>query len=93
MIRKRKLLRAVTQAEIVRPPNPYPHKCGAGRGEACCIFLTAGGGGFHCERFGPLDEALRHRAPTMNARRIPGDETPYPDCMIFPDHGESEDTA
>ena len=58
---------------------PDPHKCGAGRGRECCIFLTAGPDGFKCERFTDLRDTLIFR--TMTAERNP--EEPYPLCMKF----------
>jgi len=64
---------------IMDHTKPDPIKCGAGRGEECCIFLTAGSKGFECERFGSLRDMLISR--TMNAKRNP--EEPYPQCMKF----------
>ena len=77
----------VTLAPDVEPVAPDPHKCGAGKGAECCIFLTCGANGFICERHGPTDGYLRKLAADgeMGAQRAP--ETPYPDCMIF---GEQE---
>ena len=45
--------------------------CKAGQ-EDCCIFLTAGGDGFMCEKFGNLGRTLldRHDKGTMRASRI-----------------------
>lgn len=59
--------------------TPDPAKCGAGRGKEACIFLTVGAGGFTCERFGALHNALIFR--TMTAERHPSEN--YPECMKF----------
>ena len=74
----------------VEPVEPDMHKCGAGRGADCCIFLTCGPYGFICERNGPTDDYLRKRAQSggMNAQRAP--EEAYPECMRFSD--KEEDT-
>lgn len=61
------------------PQIPDHIKCGAGKGEDCCIFLTISGQGFKCERFTSLRDSLIFK--TMNAKRNP--EEPYPDCMKF----------
>ena len=58
-------------------PRPDPYRCGAGKGAACCVFLTCGAGGFNCERHTGLRWVLISRA--MNAKRKP--VAPYPDCM------------
>lgn len=58
-------------------PIPDLKKCGAGKGDKCCIFLTVGKDGFNCERFTELRDALIFR--TMNAKRDP--KEPYPHCM------------
>lgn len=60
-------------------PIPEPTKCGAGRAEECCIFLTVGANGFECGRFGNLRNTLIFR--TMNAKRNPKEV--YPQCMKF----------
>lgn len=59
--------------------TPDMHKCGAGRGADCCIFLTMGPNGPCCERFGSMRCTLIFR--TMAAKRDPA--TPFPECMIF----------
>ena len=76
----------VTLAPDVEPVLPDLHKCGAGLGAECCIFLTGGSEGPTCERGGPLQFMLEQRARSgdMNARRIPAREQKWPDCMIFP---------
>ncbi len=68
--------------EDLGPENaaPDPVKCGAGQGEDCCIFLTAGAKGFECERYGSLRYALIFRKEQMHARREPKD--PYPGCFL-----------
>ncbi len=58
--------------------TPNHIKCGSGKGAECCIYLTAGAGGFSCERFSTLRHTLQFR--TMNAKRKPKEV--YPDCMI-----------
>ena len=60
-------------------PVPDPKKCGAGKGDDCCIFITVGPDGFSCERFTSLRNTLIFRS--MNAKRNP--EQVYPECMIF----------
>jgi len=66
--------------EVIGPENAVadPKKCGAGRGEDCCIFLTGGSNGFICERFGSLRWSLIFR--TMNAKREPSEL--YPRCQF-----------
>ena len=65
---------------IPNPPHkPDPKKCGAGRGEECCIFLTVSGNEFNCERFSDLRDNLIFRK--MVSERNP--KEPYPVCMIF----------
>lgn len=65
--------------EVLGPENatPEPKKCGAGKGEACCIFLTLGINGFNCERFGENRYSLMFRK--MNSKRKPTEA--YPNCM------------
>ena len=67
--------------ELVGPENAVAdlEKCGAGRGEDACIFLTVAGGGAVCERFGAMRSNLIFR--TMNAKRNPAQL--YPRCQIF----------
>lgn len=59
--------------------TPDMEKCGAGKGEECCIFLTVGGDGPCCERFTSMRDALIFK--DMNAKRNP--KEPYPECMKF----------
>jgi len=59
--------------------TPDLHKCGAGRGADCCIFLVVGPGGPSCERFGSMRYTLLFK--TMSAKRHPSE--PFPECMIF----------
>ena len=50
-------------------------KCGAGRGEDACIFLTIGGDGPECARFGMLRDRLIFA--DMTAKRHPKQLFPY----------------
>ena len=59
--------------------TPDLHKCGAGRGADCCIFLTVGPDGPCCERFSTMRDTLIFK--TMTAEREPPE--PFPECMIF----------
>ena len=58
--------------------TPDMHKCGAGRGADCCIFLTMGPGGPCCERFSSMRNTLIFKK--MSAKRDPPE--PFPECMI-----------
>jgi len=60
-------------------PSPDVKKCGAGRGDDCCIFITVGPDGVACERFTDLRNTLIFKS--MTAKRNPAE--PYPECMIF----------
>ena len=60
-------------------PIPDLVRCGAGRGNECCIFLTISGNGSCCERYGSMRDTLIFR--TMTAERNPVE--PYPECMKF----------
>jgi len=71
----RNLLEVITE----EPHIPDIEKCGAGKGEECCIFITVSGKGFMCERFSELRDSLIFK--TMNAKRDPIE--PYPECMKF----------
>lgn len=53
------------------------HKCGAGKGADCCIFLTGNADGPHCERFSSFRNHLIFK--TMRAKRHPAE--PWPECM------------
>ena len=66
--------------EIIGQENAVADKdkCGAGKGEDCCIFLTAGGNGFECARFGDLHWDLQFRI--MNAKRHP--DKLFPNCQL-----------
>ncbi len=67
--------------EIIGPENAIADfiKCGAGKGNDCCIFLTAGPEGASCERYSSLRHTLIFKE--MNSKRNPSE--PYPNCMIF----------
>ena len=60
-------------------PIPDLFKCGGGKKEDCCIFLTLSGDGPCCERFTSLRDSLIFK--TMSAKRNPVE--PYPECMKF----------
>ena len=66
--------------EVVGPykADPDPNKCGAGKGDDCCIFLAVGANGMCCERFSSLRNTLLFKTG-MSAKRDPPE--PYPDCM------------
>lgn len=58
--------------EIVGPENAVAdlQKCGAGKGEECCIFLVIDGPrGCRCQRFGEMRWSLLFK--TINAKRNP----------------------
>ena len=58
-------------------------KCGAGKGEECCMFLVFGGGssGFQCGRFKDgLRWTLIARKEKMKAKRHPTEM--YPKCQL-----------
>ena len=77
----------VTLSDSTEPVLPDSHKCGAGRGFECCIFLTVGTDGFVCERDGMLHAMLSNRNARgeMVARREPNEV--WPGCMKFPGQG------
>ncbi|MBI2098561.1 MAG: hypothetical protein HYT49_02790 [Candidatus Wildermuthbacteria bacterium] len=66
--------------EVVGPENAVADldKCGAGKGEQACIFLTIGSKGVECQRFGNLRWSLIFR--TMKAKRHP--EKLFPECQL-----------
>lgn len=57
-----------------------PKKCGAGQGENCCIFLTAGANGFECGRFGSIRWSIIFRKERMVAQRDPVQL--FPNCQL-----------
>lgn len=57
---------------------PEPVKCGAGKGDDCCIFLVCGTGGFECQRFGDLRYQLIFT--NMTAKRHP--LKMFPECYL-----------
>jgi hypothetical protein len=59
---------------------PDLQRCGAGKGEECCKFLTAGPGGLVCERFGQFRNTLLFKND-MTAKREPVEL--FPACQIF----------
>jgi hypothetical protein len=67
--------------EVVGPENAVaePKKCGAGRGAECCKFLVMGPGGFECQRFGEMRDALIFKSD-MTAQRQPAEL--YPMCQL-----------
>ena len=71
-----------TVLEVIGPENAVPlaEKCGAGKGEECCIFLVMGAKGFECERFGSLRWDLMFRSRSMSAKREP--KEPFPHCFL-----------
>jgi hypothetical protein len=71
------------ELRVVRNENPIadPTACGAGLGADCCIFLTAGRSGFHCERHTSMRYQLLFKKTEMTAQREP--EEPYPFCKKF----------
>lgn len=76
--------------KIIGPenPKPAPHKCGAGRGADCCIFLTCGAQGFECERHSYGRYQLIFRKDQMTSKRLPTEA--YPQCQKF---SASSDTS
>lgn len=70
-----------SELEVLGPEEakPDPAKCGMGKGASCCIFLTAGPGGFECERFSSLRSTLIAKAKDMTAKRHPA--VAFPACM------------
>ena len=68
------------ELEVIGPENAVADlkKCGAGREKECCIFLTMGGEGLSCQRFGSLRWDLIFRK--MKAERNP--EKLYPHCQF-----------
>lgn len=71
---------ATSELEIIGPENAIadPKKCGAGKGAACCIFLTCGPEGFCCERFSSLRHTLMFK--DMSAKRNPAEM--FPRCQL-----------
>lgn len=67
---------------VIGPENAIgdPKKCGAGRGEECCIFLTCGPDGFCCDRFGDLRYSIIFKASRFTAKREP--TAMFPQCQI-----------
>ncbi len=72
----------VEKLELIGPENAQADfvKCGAGRGEEACIFLTIGPEGPECQRFGSLRNALIARKESMTAQREPSQL--YPACQL-----------
>ena len=72
--------------EVLREENAIPniHKCGAGRGAECCIFLLVGGDGIECSRFAKERDAViaMFNKPGHSAARHPTQM--YPACMTHP---------
>lgn len=68
--------------EIVGPENAKADlkRCGAGRGEQCCIFLTVGMDGPECARHTGLRTTILVHARGMNAQRYPLEM--YPNCQL-----------
>lgn len=77
---------ACENLEQLGPESATPDydKCGGGKGEKCCIFLTMGPDGFCCERHSSLRWSLIFKTG-MSAKREPLE--PYPECM---DQGGTE---
>ncbi len=73
-------------SEVALPQNDGPvpdfKRCGGGKGEACCTFLTLGADGFCCERNGPLHQTLveRTQRPDWSSKRMPTE--PWPHCQL-----------
>ena len=72
----------VEDLEVIGPENAKAdmEKCGAGKGEECCIFLTIGSNGPGCERFGSLRDSLIFRRSQMRAKREP--DKLFPNCQL-----------
>jgi len=66
--------------------KPDMKKCGAGRQEECCIFLTMGGNGWECQRHGSLRNTLIFQKSKMTAKREPSE--PYPKCQLEPEQAQ-----
>lgn len=68
--------------EVIGPENAVADmvKCGGGRGEECCIFLTFGEGGWQCQRFGGLRYRLQVEKSRMKAKREPVEM--FPKCQV-----------
>ena len=70
------------ELEVIGPENAIadPERCGAGKGDQCCIFLVWGGNDWECCRFGPLRYSIIFRKEKMGAKRHPIDL--YPNCQL-----------
>ena len=70
------------QLKIIGPENAKAdaHKCGAGRGAECCIWLVVNGDGFQCERHSDLRYMLIFKSD-MISKREPSES--YPSCQKF----------
>ncbi len=68
--------------EILGPENAIAdvEKCGAGKGEQCCIFLSINAGKPKCQRFGDLRWYLIFNTRHMTAKRHPGEI--FPGCQF-----------
>ena len=69
-----------SKLEVIGPEDAVadPDKCGAGKGDECCIFLVVGSEGFSCARFGSLHWDLQFRR--MEAKRHPNKL--FPNCQL-----------
>lgn len=74
-----------TLLEFVHDERPIanPDKCGAGKGAACCIFLTASARGCECVRHQSFRYTMQARAEKMHAKRQP--------VRLFPACQQSDD--
>lgn len=72
----------VGDLEVIGPENAEAdiEKCGADKGEECCIFMAMGSDGLSCERFGNLRYDLIFRKDQMRAKREPTEL--FPDCQL-----------
>lgn len=70
------------QLKVIGPEKAVgdPDRCGAGRGEQCCIFLICGAQGFECARFSSMRVPLIFRRDKMTAKRQPTES--YPNCQL-----------
>jgi|GEM_PF-1613662 len=68
--------------EVIGKEAPIANmqKCGAGKGEKCCIFMTMSGKDLICNRFTSMDETLRFHKAEMSAKREPHEL--FPDCQL-----------
>lgn len=76
--------------KVIGPENAKADlaKCGAGKGADCCIYMTASGSGFSCERFSYVRYSLIFAKSRMTAQRDP--VVAYPECQNEP---RKEDAA